>query len=264
VRLHADQYAQTVIDPVSRIQDYLREQAREAYQSQTGATFTFFYDDPRLPLTHVAIPNAPTVPDPLAVVRQIRIAGARRGAPARVQMIDAYAPELLKRLEGAGFQTAERIPVLAMHPDGLIEPPGVEGLRIDTVDRGSAEALAAYVDAYMQGFGMARPPREAGIGMLRQELADRAAFLARVGGDPAGTAQLRRVREGVTELGSVSVVPAYRRLGIGAAVTAHAARAAFERGADLVFLLAESEDSTRLYERIGFARVGAMVEMAPT
>ena len=60
----------------------------------------------------------------------------------------------------------------------------------------------------------------------------------------------------VSEITGVGTLPAARRRGIGAAVTGRLVEHARERGAAIVFLSAADEDVARLYERLGFRRVG--------
>ena len=63
-------------------------------------------------------------------------------------------------------------------------------------------------------------------------------------------------RGDVSEIVGVGVLPAYRRRGLAAAVTALLARDAAERGVRTVFCSAESEDVARIYQGVGFRRVG--------
>ncbi len=60
----------------------------------------------------------------------------------------------------------------------------------------------------------------------------------------------------VAEVVGVGTLPTARRRGAGAAITAALARDALDRGAERVFLSAGSEDIARVYERVGFRRVG--------
>lgn len=60
----------------------------------------------------------------------------------------------------------------------------------------------------------------------------------------------------VAEITGVSTLPAYRRRGIGAAVTAELVRQAHGRGVELVFLSAGSAEVARVYVRAGFERIG--------
>jgi ribosomal protein S18 acetylase RimI-like enzyme len=60
---------------------------------------------------------------------------------------------------------------------------------------------------------------------------------------------------GVTEIVGVGTLPAARRRGLGAAVTAALVAAARGGGADVVFLSAGGDDIARVYGRLGFTRV---------
>ncbi|MEJ7742141.1 MAG: GNAT family N-acetyltransferase [Nocardioidaceae bacterium] len=68
----------------------------------------------------------------------------------------------------------------------------------------------------------------------------------------------------VAELVGVAVLPAYRRRGLAAQVTHLLAMDAMARGVTTVFCSAQSEDVARVYEGIGFHRVGtACIASAP-
>jgi ribosomal protein S18 acetylase RimI-like enzyme len=56
----------------------------------------------------------------------------------------------------------------------------------------------------------------------------------------------------VTEIAGVAVLPAFRRLGLAAAVTFVLARDALDHGVSMVFCSAQSEDVARIYRRVGF------------
>jgi predicted GNAT family acetyltransferase len=60
----------------------------------------------------------------------------------------------------------------------------------------------------------------------------------------------------VTEITGVATLPSARRRGLGALVTGRLVQDARERGAELIFLSAGSEDIARVYARLGFERVG--------
>ena len=62
--------------------------------------------------------------------------------------------------------------------------------------------------------------------------------------------------EGASEIVGVATLPAFRRRGLGAAVTATLVADALERGIDLVFLSADDDDVARVYAKVGFERVG--------
>ena len=58
--------------------------------------------------------------------------------------------------------------------------------------------------------------------------------------------------DGLTELAGGTTIAAYRRRGIGAAMIAAAAAAAFERGVEITFLTAASEYASSVFQRAGF------------
>jgi ribosomal protein S18 acetylase RimI-like enzyme len=80
-----------------------------------------------------------------------------------------------------------------------------------------------------------------------------AAFTAE--GDPIAVGSHQPVDD-VSEIVGVGTLPAYRRRGIGAALTALLIEDALARGVRTVFLSAGDDDVARMYERVGFGRVG--------
>jgi ribosomal protein S18 acetylase RimI-like enzyme len=69
--------------------------------------------------------------------------------------------------------------------------------------------------------------------------------------------------DGVTEIVGVATLPAFRRRGLGAALTAALVADARARGAELVFLSAGDDRIARVYERVGFSRVGTFGDAEP-
>ena len=67
----------------------------------------------------------------------------------------------------------------------------------------------------------------------------------------------------MTEIVGVATLPAYRRRGIGAALTAALADDAVRLGVGLIFLSAAGDDVAAIYERLGFRRVGFACEARP-
>ncbi|HKG52226.1 MAG TPA: GNAT family N-acetyltransferase [Actinomycetales bacterium] len=69
----------------------------------------------------------------------------------------------------------------------------------------------------------------------------------------------------VAEIVGVATLPAARRRGLGGAVAGALARAALEAGVTTVFLSAQDDTVARVYERVGFRRVGTagIAEPAP-
>jgi predicted GNAT family acetyltransferase len=69
-------------------------------------------------------------------------------------------------------------------------------------------------------------------------------------------------RGAVAELTGIATLPAWRRRGVGAMVTAALTQAAAAAGVRTVFVSAGDEDVARVYERVGFRRVASVGEAA--
>lgn len=87
------------------------------------------------------------------------------------------------------------------------------------------------------------------------------AFVGYDRGDPVAAATLF-LTHGVAYVGWVAVVSDRRRRGLGAAATAVVVNRGFELGASCSTLLA-SPMGTAVYRGLGFADVGALIELAP-
>jgi predicted GNAT family acetyltransferase len=59
----------------------------------------------------------------------------------------------------------------------------------------------------------------------------------------------------VTEVVGVATLPAFRRRGIGAAITAALVADARRRGVDMILLSAGSDEVARVYAKVGFVRM---------
>jgi ribosomal protein S18 acetylase RimI-like enzyme len=102
------------------------------------------------------------------------------------------------------------------------------------------------------------------IAMLRERLRSGQSVLAAAFG-PAGplAAGSCQAVDGVAEITGVGVLPADRRKGLGAAVTARLAADALGRGVRTVFLSASDDAVARVYARIGFRQIGTAMIAEP-
>jgi ribosomal protein S18 acetylase RimI-like enzyme len=103
------------------------------------------------------------------------------------------------------------------------------------------------------------------IAMLRERLRSGHSVLAAAfGPDGPLAAGSCQAKHGVAEITGVGVLPAHRRQGLGAAVTAVLAADAAHRGVKTVFLSASDAAVARIYARIGFREIGtAMIAEPP-
>lgn len=159
---------------------------------------------------------------PLLVLRTLR---APRPAPATVRLLTSGDPEL------AAVRAAVHV--------------GFEA--------GGTAAGAKSVaerDAAMAGNGSMKAVREA---VATGRTVQAGAFDAHVGAVGGGG---HNPRGRVSEIVGVAVLPAYRRRGLAAALAGLLAEDALGSGVTTVFCSAESDAVARVYERIGFERVG--------
>jgi N-acetylglutamate synthase-like GNAT family acetyltransferase len=205
-------------------------------------------------------------------VHAVRARQRELGVPEALEWVAETTPSLLGAARAAGLQVLEA-PLMVLGDGRWRTPeaqPGVVVRRLEPDD----PALAAAQGVVRVAFAHAgTAPGEAGAAERDAAAAEQAAEeLARVGermrrgltatvvaedrdGRGVLAAGSHQPVEGVTEIVGVGTLPSVRRRGLGALVTAHLAADARERGAELVFLSAGSEEIARVYGRLGFERV---------
>lgn len=191
--------------------------------------------------------------------------------PQRIDWLAEIAPDLGTACADAGLSVT-RHPLLVHHDSLAVPIP--EGIRVRRIDHADDAVLpAAQVVARL---AFASPDTAvAGVGAAeRQRAMDQWA--------PESSDELRRrIREGesvvvvaenesgvlcsgehnpvgdVTEIVGVGTLPAERRHGLGAAVTDTLVADAIRRGVEVIFLTADTDAVARVYERVGFKRIGS-------
>jgi ribosomal protein S18 acetylase RimI-like enzyme len=128
---------------------------------------------------------------------------------------------------------------------------GEPGTAVGTANAAAAAAAARRLSAETLAFQRGR--MLAGLTV---------AVCARVAGVTAAVGWHQPL-DGVSEIVGVSTLPAYRRRGLGAAVTGALVADALERGVGTAFLSADGDDVARVYERVGFSRVATACSAAP-
>ena len=122
------------------------------------------------------------------------------------------------------------------------------------IARVSGEAAAAeFLELYLTGWEYPEDIAQIwrGIGSKMQADPNYTAFMARVGGEPAGCAQLY-CHDGIGYLADAVVLPKFRRRGCQRALFAARRDVAIERSADLIFSIAEiAGQSARNMEAFG-------------
>ncbi len=206
------------------------------------------------------------------VVRREDVAAvlARQGelaVPRALEWVHETTPSLALAAREAGM-SVKSCPLLVLR---TLRPPRLPAATVRLLDPGAAE-LGAVRAAVHVGFGAG------GTATGPESVAERDAAMASHGSVDAvreAVATGRTVQAGafdalvgavgggghnprgeVSEIVGVAVLPAYRRRGLAAALAALLAGDALRRGVTTVFCAAESVAVARVYERIGFERVG--------
>ena len=273
---------QPTLDAVRhRIERYFDAAPQESAAVEAHGPFTIFishapwpyYARPRLHRhgdddQHLAISAA----DVRQVIRRQR----ELGVAICVEWQHELVPELATVAAAAGLSV--RLRPLLMHDRTLQLPLGLDGWNVDVLTAGESEigrirAVAAVgwrqVDTSVGPAGAsardAEPLDVAGADFSLAELADgrRSMAVVRSARDGAVAVGTHRPCGDVTEIVGVAVLPAFRRRGLAGALTALLVDDAYARGIATVMLTAESDAVARIYERVGFQRIGFTGEAVP-
>ena len=198
------------------------------------------------------------------------------GVPEAFEWVHENTPDLLAVARSAGLTVLEA-PLMVLDPSALPDPATLSDVPVRVVDPlapGFAADVAISRAVAEIGFGRAgvepgaagTAERDAAVVAVddAEAVEERRKAVARLRttavAETPGEGMLASgigMRTGdVVEIAGVATLPAARRRGLGAAVTAALARRALDDGADLVFLSAGSDDIARVYLRVGFRRVG--------
>jgi ribosomal protein S18 acetylase RimI-like enzyme len=204
---------------------------------------------------------------------QIRSVLARQnelGVPQALEWVHESAPTLGEAARAAGM-TVHACPLLVL--ESLVEPRHPNGeVRLMDADDAELSAVNAAINVAFgtPGTAVGQPgvaerdeaasePSAAlrldfTIDALREGRTVRVgAFVDRAGAVGGGSHNPRGV---VSEIVGVGVLPAFRRRGLAAAAAHLLARQALDHGVTTVFCGAESVDVSRVYESVGFRRIG--------
>jgi ribosomal protein S18 acetylase RimI-like enzyme len=256
-------------DLLRRIDRYLDTVPRAVTRTETIGPFTVFINEGR-GWRYYARPTpgetAFTVDDARGVLARQR----DLGQPTEFEWVEGSAPTLGDTLRSAGL-VVESMPLMHVTPQTFRAATSstdavVRFARIDDdLARWNAVAMVAFdvggTEPGPEGVEtldpMAADADPGSIGFARERLAEGFTVMAGalVAGDPVSIGSHQPL-EGVAEVTGVATLPAFRRRGLGAAVTSLLVRDAFDRGVTTVFLSAGDDDVARMYASLGFREVG--------
>jgi ribosomal protein S18 acetylase RimI-like enzyme len=198
-----------------------------------------------------------------AQVETVRRRQRELGLPENLEWVHETTPTLLSAAREAGLHVAE-CPLLVL-PDGAeaLAPPLPDRFVVRMLDADSPD-LGAAVAAVGAGFAGSDDVRSAEAGLFATLLRSGALAMAGAYDDRGAVGGGSHALRGeTTELNGIAVVPRARRRGVGAAITALLVADARAHGARTVFLSAQDDDVARVYERLGFHRVGTACVAEP-
>jgi ribosomal protein S18 acetylase RimI-like enzyme len=245
-----------------RLQAFLRAVAAPGRDVAPVPPFTAYVDpDDPMRFLNYAIPDDGAEPDVEAVERlRAHFRGLDR--LPRLEWVAEAAPAVAAVLAAAGMQEELQTPLMACAPEALVAAEAaVDGLAVAPVETADLRDMrdlqrAAFGEPLLAADAEVPDPRRRGGG----------AVLARVAGEPVSVAQWTRIVDGTTEIAGVATAEGWRRRGLAGALTAAAARAAFDAGARLCILSPGGDEAQRVYARAGFAGVATMLhwnDLAP-
>ncbi len=264
---------------LSRLERYYDTVPRATATAESIGPFTLFVATEGFPYPYYARPTLGLGAEVAGTVSDVEVVRARQrslGVPESFEWVEENSPRLTSLMEGAGL-VVHRHPLLVLgQPRWPADPAGITvriagpdddalaGLRA-TLDVGFAHGGTAIGEAGVAERDAAIRDDDPGLATLAGQVSPGAPgrwpWLKTVWGSVGGG--LHNQRHGVTEVAGIATLPAYRRRGIAAAVTAQLVADALEQGVEVCFLSAESDEVARVYERLGFERVGTACTAEP-
>jgi len=245
------------VSEAAAIQAAIRADAMRNREVVVAGPFVCTFSESANPFLNYAIPDADASPSAEDVAALVEAFGARSRKP-RLEYVPSLAPAVAAALGDAGFEVELRTPLMVFRVgDGVAAPDGISLSEV----REPADAWEA-AGAQFEAYGETEPPSESWVqSMLASVEAGGVLVLARdvATGGGVGAGACTAPHESACELTSVGVRERYRRRGIAAAITSRLAHVAKARGVQTVFLMAHGEAEARIYERVGFERIGEVL-----
>lgn len=256
-------------DLLTRIDTYYDTAPRATARVEVHGSLVLFVAEEGWPF--YARPNLARTTEPTAEeIKEVLARQLELGMPRAIEWIHETAPSLATVARVAGM-TVQECPMLVL--ESLVEHPATDGAvrlmnaqdddlaLVDAAirvafgtpgtavsDAGTAERddAAASTDASHR-LGNTTEALRAGRTVMV------GAFVNDVGAVGGGS---HNPRGQVSEMVGVGVLPAFRRRGLAAAVAHLLSRHALDNGITTVFCGADSSDIARVYEGVGFRRIG--------
>jgi GNAT superfamily N-acetyltransferase len=183
--------------------------------------------------------------DPVAALAAAEDVYRGAGLPFGIDLEPSLHPEVRSAAEATGLRIVESRPGMTAVPSEFVDAAAPRGVVI-----GSArEHLDAVADVVTDGFGGEVAINRGFVAPAAFDDPRARIYLAWLDGRPVATVETS-LHDGTLGVFGVTTVPDARRIGIGAAITAHAVRDR-ANDAELAYLQA-SDDGHGVYARLGF------------
>jgi GNAT superfamily N-acetyltransferase len=245
------------LSALERIQTYVRRYAAERREvERIGPFLGTFGRHSSGPYLNYAVPDDGSEPTAEDIAAFVHAYESRRLRP-RVELMPLLAPEAVVALAECGFSSEGTFSLMVCTNESLREvalPPGTE-VEFAEDDQQCRAVLEIRHDAFCEP----GPVTDADVVRARATVVSggvAGVVVDKASGETVASGACLVPYDGVTELTSIGVRPAWRRHGIGAVLTAALAGAALHAGSEIVYLTPAHDEGERLYERVGFVAVG--------
>jgi GNAT superfamily N-acetyltransferase len=256
-------------DLLRRIDAYLDAVPRSVARVEEVGPFTLFVNEGR-GWRYYARPRPGETSFTASEVAEVRSRQRDLLQPEEFEWVDDLTPELGLAAEGDGLSVAIR-PLMHLARDNFAPASGPVGseIRLASPDDDLA-AIQAVAKLAFEAPGTDVGPLGADavaeaasavegdiVEVTRERIAAGLAVVAfaTIDATPVAVGTHQPV-DGVSEIVGVGSAPAFRRRGLGAAITSALVANAFEQGIETVFLSAGDETIARVYEHVGFRTIG--------
>jgi ribosomal protein S18 acetylase RimI-like enzyme len=251
------------------IDAYLDAAPRTAARAEEIASFTLFVNEGH-GWRYYARPTPGATGFTEADVRAVRERQRELSQPESFEWITELTPEVGAATAADGMRIVHHpLMVRSGDPVSVPVPDGVEVAVVDADDDLASINAVADVAFAHPGTAAGAPGLAEATAAANGQSTDTIAFqrgrmlagltvavTARVSGAIAAVGWHQPVN-GSSEVVGVATLPAFRRRGLATAVAGTLVADAHERGVETVFLSADDDDVARVYERVGFLRIGA-------
>jgi ribosomal protein S18 acetylase RimI-like enzyme len=247
---------------LSALQSHMRRAAAAGRATeQVGPFLATYSPDSTNPFLNYAIPDDGARPS-RSDVDELVGAYQRRELLPRVEFLVDTAPEAETALLAAGWSVERRIPLMLCPPGSAVVPPAPAGFELLVPE--SDDEILGMLNAQHEAFG-GSSASDADVAKTRERVrAGGFAVLARdaATGEAAGGGVAEAVVDGTSEVAGIGVRTAFRRRGLGGAITAFLTAALHDAGGRTVFLTPAGGPEQRMYARAGYAPAGDMVHLS--